>query len=217
MTARCHCWLDPLYTHLVYESNRNWVSDAPAGRVFPWTVAGGHDTPSQCRLALGLVLEGEGLFQREIMSDRLPGHKRDYLRPAGESPAPARTVGPPPAPSPAGDSSPAAAAVPRPRFVGSGGSGHGHREVVFADLEFEVAYPALWEYLTLDEVDGRPRSRSTLTLFVEDNSWKVCCADRDLDRVLFRSATAYAGLLAAVEEALGSRLPDWRASKRRRA
>jgi hypothetical protein len=82
------------------------------------------------------------------------------------------------------------------------------------DTEFSARYPALWEWLTLSIVDGRPVETATCTLFAEEGMLKACICDRDGDRSFFRAATTFLGLLEALEGALASGSADWRPRKR---
>jgi len=82
------------------------------------------------------------------------------------------------------------------------------------DSEFAAAYPAVWEYVTVRLWRGQVRQTSTLLFFREDGQWKVCCSDRDTDRVLFRSGDSIHEALDALEKALASPRADWRQSRR---
>jgi len=82
---------------------------------------------------------------------------------------------------------------------------------ISADTEFFNDYPAVAEYLTLDRwEDGTVRSRSTVTIFAEEDCWKCCLNDRDGSRSLFVSASTFSGLLRTLERCLQEEGTPWR-------
>jgi hypothetical protein len=82
------------------------------------------------------------------------------------------------------------------------------------DESFVAAYPALSEYLTLEEWEpGKPRKTSTIVWFVEQGLLKACINDRDASQVAFVSAESLTGLWEALEEGLAMNSLDWRFSK----
>jgi len=70
------------------------------------------------------------------------------------------------------------------------------------------------QLVTLTYDDGSVRRTSTVTLFAEDGRWKGCLSDRDQGMVLFATGDSAAGVLEALDEALGSGHPDWRRAGR---
>lgn len=75
-------------------------------------------------------------------------------------------------------------------------------------------YPRLVEFLTLDRWDdGSPRERGTILILAEDDWWKAWCNDKDGDRSLWVSDSTLGGLLAAVDEHLGSPEAVWRPNR----
>lgn len=80
------------------------------------------------------------------------------------------------------------------------------------DQDFYIPYPAIWEYLTLSELDGKGRETATLLFFVDTESgrWKACLNDRDSCMVSFHTGDTFAGLLDAVERSLREGAADWR-------
>jgi len=71
--------------------------------------------------------------------------------------------------------------------------------------------PALWEYLTLHRwEDGRDRRTSTLLLFVDQGSVKVCLNDRDAEASLWVAGRGLEEVLEALETTLRSGSGEWR-------
>lgn len=82
-----------------------------------------------------------------------------------------------------------------------------------ADEAFHKAYPALAEFLSLEEWEpGTERQRGTLTLFWEDGLFKASVNDRDAEQVAFVTKRAFKGLLEAIEKGLVAGSLDWRKS-----
>lgn len=81
------------------------------------------------------------------------------------------------------------------------------------DEEFQLAYPALSEYLTVGSYpDGSPRQLATLTVFREDGWWKACLNEKDQGLVLFVAENRFSVLLEALELLLQEESPPWRKS-----
>jgi len=78
------------------------------------------------------------------------------------------------------------------------------------DSAFEADWPALHEHLTLDWCEGKRRTTSTLTVFVDAGRWKGSLRDRDNGLVLFVSADSFLGVLGSLERAVVSGDGDWR-------
>nr|CDL66643.1 unnamed protein product [uncultured bacterium] len=95
----------------------------------------------------------------------------------------------------------------RPEQVPKGGL----RREEFGEKSWERKHPALMEFL-LDETydDGSPRQTSTISLFVEDGTFKAALNDRDLRRSLYVAAATVLGTLDAIEAALGNGTATWR-------
>lgn len=71
------------------------------------------------------------------------------------------------------------------------------------DAEFERAYPALWEYLTVTSWGkDQPRKTSTVTFFCDDGAWKCSLNDRDQGYGLFATAATWEECLGTIEELL---------------
>ena len=100
------------------------------------------------------------------------------------------------------------------RKVSLGAAGHG---VVAPppDPEFEAAYPALWEYLTVTSWGkDQPRRTSTITLFSDDGAWKVSLNDRDQGYGLFATGSTLENALETLEELLTAPAgPPWRKNR----
>lgn len=83
-----------------------------------------------------------------------------------------------------------------------------------ADEWLGTTWPTVTEYLTVNVwPDGKPRTVSSLVIFVEDGQWKGCLSDRDDGMVLFATGRSVQGLLTALEGLLTSEEPPWRMSK----
>lgn len=78
------------------------------------------------------------------------------------------------------------------------------------DESFSNEYPALWEYLSLDWLEGSERLTSTLGLSIDCGQWKARLADRDNGMVCFVSGASYEDTLRALEAALAAGEADWR-------
>jgi hypothetical protein len=81
--------------------------------------------------------------------------------------------------------------------------------------EWPTLFPALVEFLTLAVwEDGTSRLPGSLTLFVDNCSWKVCLHCKDTARVGFVSSSSAEGALQAAEDALVRSTLDWRPAGR---
>lgn len=79
------------------------------------------------------------------------------------------------------------------------------------DPTFQSDYPVLWQFLTVKTLDGQPRETSTLTLTVENGTWKAALNDRQNQQSLWVSSSNQAELLSTLELALQDDIQDWRA------
>jgi len=71
--------------------------------------------------------------------------------------------------------------------------------------------PALFEYLTVGEMDGgETRQTSTVTIFTEGGMWKACLNERDSEATLFASGENLEACLDNLEERLKAPHVDWR-------
>lgn len=94
------------------------------------------------------------------------------------------------------------------------GQQFGKAEPAYNDSELSLTHPTLHSYLTLTTWDdGTPRTTSTLLIFVDQGTLKLCLNDRDLNRSAFFSGTTLAMALADVETALCSGCADWRGKR----
>lgn len=86
------------------------------------------------------------------------------------------------------------------------------------DDEWATHYPLLSEHLThVLWADGSPRQPSTLTMFVEDGTIKLCLNDREGSCSLFRSSGSLGGALAGLEGALSAGgKADWKPWRKRK-
>lgn len=83
------------------------------------------------------------------------------------------------------------------------------------DPVFMEACPAVWEFLTVTEIDlvdlKQKRQTSTLSLFVQDGMWKVFLNDRETQRCVCVAARSLAALWDTLEACLTSDEVPWRA------
>lgn len=84
-------------------------------------------------------------------------------------------------------------------------------EPKWVDHDFESLYPNLTEYLTAESWDdGKARRTSTLLVFFEAGSLKLCLNDRDSNRSAFFCEGTMADTLARIESALTDGTVEWR-------
>jgi len=82
------------------------------------------------------------------------------------------------------------------------------------DPEFARQYPALHEYMTADVYpSGESRQRSTVSIFVEDGTWKACLNEKEQGLVLFVAEDRFGTLVEALELLLQEDSVPWRKSK----
>lgn len=79
-----------------------------------------------------------------------------------------------------------------------------------SDPTFEGQYPALFEWLTVDRLEGVGRQTATLLVFAEGGLLKVCLSDREHDQVCFRSGLTFQAALEGLEAVLANGEPEWR-------
>lgn len=79
------------------------------------------------------------------------------------------------------------------------------------DEKFAAKFPALTAFMTCVEQNGVPRETSKLQLFVDDGAWKVAFHDPNTEHSLFLTLGGPEDAFKAVEKALTSERPDWRA------
>lgn len=70
--------------------------------------------------------------------------------------------------------------------------------------------PTLNAYLTVRELNGKPRKTATLTFWVEDWGIKAVFSDRENKRKLWAEASSLIDLLKALESRLTADQVDWR-------
>jgi len=81
------------------------------------------------------------------------------------------------------------------------------------DEKFVKKYPALWMFLTALEYEpGKPRERSSLTMFVEEGCFKLCLTERTKECSCWATGPTYEEALKALEERITSAAPEWRSS-----
>lgn len=82
------------------------------------------------------------------------------------------------------------------------------------DPDFAKKYPALWEYLSLQQwEDGKNRKLATLSLSLQEGRWCVCMVDKESNRLTFLSGTTHSEVLRTLEKKLADETVEWRACK----
>jgi len=83
------------------------------------------------------------------------------------------------------------------------------------DLDFNDRWPTLFEFMTVssyEEAGKRVERRTaTLNVFTQDGMWKVFLNDRETQRCMCVASRTHRDLLDALEAALTSDEPPWRA------
>jgi hypothetical protein len=85
-----------------------------------------------------------------------------------------------------------------------------HTDAPADDKVMAKATPALLEFLTLNQVEGKARKTATLTVFTDSGLWKCFLNDRESGKQLAASADTFSGLLTALEGRITSDDPEWR-------
>lgn len=89
------------------------------------------------------------------------------------------------------------------------------REKSVGVVDFEQAYPATVEYLTIDQYDDKtPRITSTLSISIEDGAFKIGLTDRENERSAFVTGISIEDALVSLEINLQADTCDWRYWKR---
>lgn len=78
--------------------------------------------------------------------------------------------------------------------------------------EFSQEHPVLWDYLTAESYsdDGTARRTSTMLIFTDSGSLKLCFNDRDNNRQFFHTAATMELLLTEAEVKLATDTADWK-------
>ncbi len=77
--------------------------------------------------------------------------------------------------------------------------------------DLAVAYPCLWEHLSVAKYpDGTLRVLSTLTLFCDAGTVKLCLNDRDQGLTAWASGGSWRACLLALEAGLANDTLEWR-------
>jgi len=85
---------------------------------------------------------------------------------------------------------------------------------ILQDPSSGKSIPRLFEFLRETEWDdGSRREPGSITIFIQDGSWKACLSDKAMGRVAFLSAGTMAELLKGVDGALEADTLDWRTSR----
>lgn len=78
------------------------------------------------------------------------------------------------------------------------------------DEKFVKLYPAFAEFLTLEEIDGKPRQTSTISLFWQQGMFRAFLNDRDAGLSLCVCSDTFQALWNVLEKTLVSDDPGWR-------
>lgn len=82
-----------------------------------------------------------------------------------------------------------------------------------APSKWGALYPSVWEMLVTGEwPDGTPRTLSTLTLFIDEGSVKLCLNDRAQGLTGWASGSSVEEALKALESGLREDTIEWRRS-----
>lgn len=81
------------------------------------------------------------------------------------------------------------------------------------DKPLQDAYPAIFDYLTVQESGGESRQTSTMTLCVDGGLFKVFLNDRSCDRYCCSSGSSLASAISLLEAQLVDDSADWRTGK----
>lgn len=83
--------------------------------------------------------------------------------------------------------------------------------------EFSKDHPHIWDYLTAESYsdDGSVRRTSTILIFVDGGSLKLCFNDRDNNRQFFHTAPTMELLLTETEVKLETDTADWKSKSGR--
>lgn len=77
--------------------------------------------------------------------------------------------------------------------------------------DFQVNYPALWEYLAYGQYpDGSARVTATLLVVYEDGLLKLCLNDRAAERSAWASSDEFYDLFEGMNKALAEGTVVWR-------
>lgn len=87
------------------------------------------------------------------------------------------------------------------------------QSVSTTDPVWAERYPALFEYLTLLQLDGKARKTSTMNLFAEEGKWKVFLNDRHCDRYCVATGSSVDDCLCSLELQLSEDSADWRKNR----
>ena len=70
--------------------------------------------------------------------------------------------------------------------------------------------PTVWEFLSVELVDGKARQRSTLSVWVSDGQLTLCLNERDSGMSLYAGGDTLEEAVRTLERRLTSDSPEWR-------
>jgi len=82
------------------------------------------------------------------------------------------------------------------------------------DDDFRRQFPVLWDFLTLDGINGTARKLGSLTIFIQDGKVKGWLNDKDQGYFAVVSADTFSGLWEALDKGLERGTLEWREDKK---
>lgn len=77
-----------------------------------------------------------------------------------------------------------------------------------------AACPTVVEYLALERyASGKPRERSTMSVFIEHGQVRLCLNDRDVGESMWVSGDSLEAALASLEKRLAGGSTEWRPNR----
>jgi len=83
----------------------------------------------------------------------------------------------------------------------------------YVDQAFAGTYPALFEFMTCTQFDGKPRQTSTVTLVAEDGLFKAMLNDRENNQSLWVTAERHDEVFLVLESTLQAEPVRWRPNR----
>jgi len=80
----------------------------------------------------------------------------------------------------------------------------------YPDKDFEAAFPALYEYMTVTYVDGADRVPSSLTIFRQGAEIRCVLNDKETGFALWGAGETLKEAMASIEQQLRLPEPPWR-------
>lgn len=83
-----------------------------------------------------------------------------------------------------------------------------------SDAEFKRQFPILWDFLTLQGINGTARKPGSITVFCQDGKVKGWLNDKDQGFFTVISASTFGGLWEALDKGLREGTLEWREDKK---